>query len=505
MKAIKNYIRKFSLGCVNAVRHVRNPEKYKSIDFLYSLLDDKTVKLNDKAINNRKIIIPFICFGNAVYIFKNSAAYVTNEKEAKSMIRRGVALLITDKDYEDYPCMVCDNPLDVIYRLSRYYKDLSTDTRTVAVTGSIGKTTTKDMIGVVCKTFYKTYYSLRSENCLDIIAYNVQHIPKSAEVFLQEVTENVPDGGKHYSYILMPDLVVITSIEQAHFEIFGSYEKIVENTCTITQNMAPDGKVVVNVDEFDRFDLLNGRKVITVSTKTKDADYYAENIKMDERGLTFDVIISISKEQYRVRLYDVFATHNVICAISAFAAGVEIGVPPTKAVEGLARYRTTGVRQNVFTSKDGVLVYADCFNAVTKSVKSAVNTCDLIPVKGRRIVIIGDIEEAGELTESSHKEVIECLAQSKFDTIFTVGSKMKKAVDSSNISQTKQVDSFDNVGILMDKVHSMAKTGDLVLLKGSHAINLEKCIEKYWPKEYKERCLSINRENHRHTWKSMFY
>ena len=226
---------------------------------------------------------------------------------------------------------------------------------------------------------------------------------------------------------------------------------------------------------------------------------------MDERGLTFDVIISKSKEQYRVRLYDVFATHNVICAISAFAAGVEIGVPPTKAVEGLARYRTTGVRQNVFTSKDGVLVYADCFNAVTKSVKSAVNTCDLIPVKGRRIVIIGDIEEAGELTESSHKEVIECLAQSKFDTIFTVGSKMKKAVDSSNISQTKQVDSFDNVGILMDKVHSMAKTGDLVLLKGSHAINLEKCIEKYWPKEYKERCLSINRENHRHTWKSMFY
>ena len=82
---------------------------------------------------------------------------------------------------------------------------------------------------------------------------------------------------------------------------------------------------------------------------------------------------------------------------------------------------------------------------------------------------------------------------------------MKKAVSNSTVSQNKQVDSFDNVKMMMDNVHSLAKAGDLVLLKGSHANSLEKCIEKFWPKEYKERCLSVNRENHRHTWKSMFY
>jgi len=505
MKAAKKIIRNISLGFVNTVRRIKCPEKYKSIDFFYHYLNDKTVKLNDKAENIKNTIIPFVCLTEPIFMFKNSAAYVTNDKEARSMIRKGAALLITNKDYKDYPCMVCSNPKDVVDKLCRYYRDLFPDTRVVAVTGSIGKTTTKDMIGIVFKTTYKTYYSLRSENSKDVIVHNVQHFPKDTEILLQEVAENFLEGGKHFSYMLSPELVVITSIDKAHFEVFGSYEKIVENTCTITQNMTPDGKVVVNMDEFDRFDLLNGRKAVTVSTKSQNADYYAENIKTDEHGLTFDVIISKSNERYNVRLHDVFATHNVMCAISAFAAGVETGVSPSKAVEGLAQYRTTGVRQNVFTSEDGVLVYADCFNAVPKSVESAVSTCDLIPVKGRRIAIMGDIEEAGELTEASHQEVIEYLAKSKFETIYTVGLKTKKAVGKSTISQTKKVESFDNVELLLDKVHTIAKAGDLVLLKASHAINLVKCIEKYWPKNHKEECSSLKKEDHRHIWKSMFY
>ena len=504
MKTIKYLLKKISLGYINTVRRIKHPEKYKSIDFFYNYINDENVKLNEKAKSNRSKKISIVCLAKSNYLFKNSAAYVTNIKEAKAMIKKGAALLITDEDYKEYPCMISDNPRAVLDKLCRYFRDLYPKTKVIAVTGSIGKTTTKEMIGTVCKTVYNTFNSVKSENSIDVIVHNVQHIPKDTDIFLQEVAENLPDGGKHFSYVLLPELVVLTSIDQAHFEIFGSYDKIVENTCTLTQNMTPNGKVIVNIDEFDRFDLLNGREVVSVSTKSQDSDYYAKNIKMDEQGLTFDVVISKCNESYNVRLHDIYANHNVMCAISAFAAGVEIGIAPSKVVEGLAKYRTSGVRQNIFTTLDGILVYADCFNAVTRSVKAAVDTCDLIPVKEKRIAIIGDIEEAGDLAESSHNMVIDYLLHSKFDTIFTVGLKMKKAVDNSNINQTKQVESFEKVELLLEKIHSIAKAGDLLLIKGSHANNLEKCIETYWPKEYKERCLSLYSETKRHTWKTMF-
>ena len=502
---VKKYKQRVLSQYINFTRRLRHPQKYKSIAFLYQYLDDKSVKLNKKAEAQKKCIISQVSAIDGLFYLPNCAAFVKNKKDADRMMRKGAALLITDTDYEDYPCMIADNPMFVFAKLCRYYRDLYPDTKVIAVTGSIGKTTTKDMVGVVLDTAFKTVYSQGSANSTPTLARAVQHIPKGTEYLLEEVAESNVGGTQYFSYLLYPDVVVLTPIDLSHFELFGSEEKIIENVCDITKYMNPQGKVIVNIDEFKRFDLLNGKQAVTVSKKNKNADYYTENIKTDGQGLTFDVVISKSGERCRVRLNEVYAPHNASVAISAFAVGMTAGMPVHKIVEGLANYRTSGVRQNVFRTDNHVTVYADCYNAVAKSVKAAVDACDMMPVKGKRIAILGDIEEAGDMSDHSHNEVIDDVIHSKFKRVYIVGSKMTRAAEEKNIASSIKTDCFATVEDLLSKVKNVADDGDLVLLKASHSINLYKCIATFWPQEYKNHCKSLDKETIRQLRKTMYY
>ena len=147
----------------------------------------------------------------------------------------------------------------------------------------------------------------------------------------------------------------------------------------------------------------------------------------------------------------------------------------------MAEYKTEGVRQNIIRTKDGIVVYADCYNAVAKSMKSAIDACDIIPVKGKRIAVLGDVEEVGEVSKAMHREIIEYVNSSKFDVLMLVGEKMKEAVETSNIRDDLNVGWSSSIDELAKKVKRVAKNGDLVLFKASHSGNLDKCIVKVWP------------------------
>lgn len=485
----KAFLRTSLKSITLAIRHILKPKKYKSIGFLCELLGND-VTLNEKARAIKNKIVTHICTTESQFFPKDNACLVyTNpvrgisdySDSAKKAIQDGAMALITSQSFSEYPCIISNNPLKVYSHLCKYYRELQPRVKVTAITGSIGKSTTKNMIGEVYKTCFKTFYTEENDNTKTTIGFAVQHIPDCSEMMVQEVAESEPDETQWLSLMLRPEVVVITSIDKSHIEFMGSTEKIIEECCSATRFMSDNGTVIVNKDEFSRYDLLNNRKALTISITEPDADFYASDIEEDVEGLSFLVHIKENGEFIRVKLNNMYARHNVQCALYAFAAGYCQGISLETIVKGLSNYHTSGVRQNVIKTPDNITLYVDCYNAVAKSMKSAIEACDTIPVLGKRIAVLGDIEEVGDLSESMHKDVITYVNESRFDVLLIIGSKFKNASDATPVRDSLLLRSFDDLDTLSECLMKMVSSGDLVLFKASHSSHLAECIIKVWP------------------------
>lgn len=469
-------------------RRLKHNEKYKSIDFYINYLHNPEVVPNKKCELIRNKTVTEVCTLDSVYTSfhfpKGCACLVSDIDTAQKAIQRGALVLISPEDFDEYPCLVSNDPIGTFSDMCLYFRNLKKEMPITAITGSIGKTTIKNMVGEVYKMKYKTSYTQSNINTRMAVGFAVQHIPDRAEIMIQEIHEGSPNITKYVSRMLQPSVFIVTPIDLSHFQNFGSKEKIEEEICSVTEYMQNGSKVIVNIDDFARFDLLVGKSVVTTSTQTKDADFYAKDIKVVEQGLSFSVVEKATNQAYGIVLNNIYAPHNAICALYAFAAGVCADIPRMEIVKGLENYRTSGERQNVFRSADGVLIYADCYNAVGKSMKSALDAASNIPITGKRVAVLGDMAEIGSESEQMHKEIVEYVNALNFNVLFTIGSEFEKAVSSVSLRESLIVKTTNSHTDLNNLIKDTIKPGDLVLFKASHASELSNCIKKLWPKEY---------------------
>lgn len=472
-----------------SVKRILHPQKYKTVAFFLQYLKKQgcNVQLNDKGKENSSKVITELCILDSIYMSFNispqNACIVETRQNAEDAVRKGAILLITQDNFEEYPCMVTDNTLAVFAKMGRYYRDLHDKVKVIAVSGSIGKTTTKNMIGEIYKTTYRTYYNQSNANTRRSVGQAVQTIPDGTERMIQEIHEGTPGKTQYVSEMLRPDMFVITSIDKSHFMNFENEDKIVEEVCSIAKHMPKGGIVVVNIDEFNRFDLLKGQKIITISEKKTDADFFVQDICTTNNGLTFSIIVRQNSAKYQITLHNIFATHNALCALYAFAIAACDGISPENIVKGLEKYRTEGIRQNVVHTKDNIIVYADCYNAVEKSIKAAIDAAERIPVDGKRIAVLGDIKESGSLVSEMHANVIQYVVQSKFDCLITIGEEMCSAADSIKSNGKLDIYKSKSLDDVTARLKETMNSGDLVLFKASHSMELEKVIMALWPSE----------------------
>ncbi len=399
-------------------------------------------------------------------------------------IKNGAIAVVTTEQIDDLPCIVADFPPLIYARMCRFFRDLR-DVSVTVVTGSIGKTTVKRMINEVYSQQFETFCNTINYNALYHAGYYVQHIPSDTRLMVQEVSEDTPGYVNPMSICLKPRIACITTVTCSHIEAFGSEEEIKKEVCSIVSGMDEKGIVLVEKDAFMDFQLLKGKTVLTVSPSNPMADFYARSIQVTGDGLSFIMVDKQTQTECPVMLRSIYALHNVTCALFAFACGVLESVAYENIVKGIESFRMLGMRQNIFTVQENVLCYADCFNAIPLSVKSAMEAAESIPILGKRIAVLGDIGETGNLSESIHREIVEIINNSAFDKVIIYGSNLQRAwATFGKLRDGMQLYVCDTHDSIVQTVKDIISSGDLILFKASHSAELRQVISKLWPKEY---------------------
>lgn len=444
-------------------------------------------KVSESAKPNMNKKVQSVCTVNE-YFEKNSICvemYWTNDEDLRWAVNNGASVLITKRQIDDLPCIIVENPLDVYAKMCLYFRELHKNVSTTIVIGSIGKTTTKRMIESVYEQQYNTFTNPTNRNLLCHTGYDVQHIPSKVEKTIQEVSEDTPGYAQYSSIACKPKIVVITSIDKSHFEAYGSQDAIAREICSVTKGMEKDGTVIINKDNFKYYELIKTHKCCTVSTTDKTADIYSENIEITNDGLIFDIIDGNSTFA-KIKLNNIYAKHNVLIALYAYAAGKIEGVNVSNIIKGIENYKQLGFRQNIFRTSNNVLIYADCYNAVAKSMIAAINSAEIIPLENnannKRIAVLGDVEEAGELSNSMHEEIIRCVNGSNFSHLIITGSKLITAYKSVATREDLTVILCDNRIKAINELRNLVpNSGDLVLFKSSHSGHLEEVMLSVFP------------------------
>lgn len=347
----------------------------------------------------------------------------------------------------------------------------------VGITGSVGKTSTKDMIAcVLSKKFevLKTQGNFNNEIGLPLTLLNLEEKHEAAVI---EMGMSGFGEISRLTAVTQPDVAVITNIGVSHIEKLGSQQGILKAKLEILEGLKPEGLVVLNGDD----PLLKGQRgklgFRTVFYGMDTAlDYGAENYEsLGEEGTSFN--ITWNKNTYRVKV-PVPGVHNVYNALAAIAVGVEMNIPMGTIIDGIAEYSPGNMRQNIISCK-GIKIINDAYNASPQSMQAAISVLEELSAKSRGIAVLGDMLEMGEMAEELHYSVGKFVRNKKIKYLITVGK------DSGNISRAVadsdntaiQTCHFNNNSDALEYILNIVRQGDYILIKGSRGMKMEQIAE----------------------------
>ena len=342
---------------------------------------------------------------------------------------------------------------------------------TIGITGSVGKTTTKDMVSAVMSELgecLKTEGNFNNELGLPLTIFRMEEEHKSAvlEMGMSEF------GEIHYlADIARPDVGVITNIGMSHIENLGSREGILKAKCEISDFFGKDNMLIINNDN-DMLSTLPTEtvyKTVTYGTDNK-SDWMAKNI--EDKGIEGSSFTAVTPEGEIKVVLNVPGLHNVNNALAAMATGYRFGIAPECAAKRLESFKLTNMRMTVEHIGD-VTIINDCYNAAPDSVIAALQV--LKKASGRRIAVLGDMFELGEFSKEAHTRVGNNCTDSA-DVVICAG-EMSKYIARETLKMGIKTEYYQTNTEAADALASAVKDGDTVLIKASRGMHFEVAYE----------------------------
>lgn len=395
-----------------------------------------------------------------------------------SAIEHGAACIMSDRDIPDAPVPVIkvEDTRRGLIALAAYYR-AKFDIPVVGVTGSVGKTTTKEMVAAVLR---RKYSVLATEGNLN----NDIGLPRMCLRLDESITAAVLEMGMSgfgeislLTNVAKPSIGIITNIGVSHIEKLGSREGILKAKLEILEGMEKTAPLILNADD----DMLMSVKdsienpVITCAIENMKADCRAMNIVQTDEGMEFTLIYG--EETLHVSIPAV-GKHNVYNALVAFVCGKKLGLTSEQAVAGLKDYVPSGMRQKIVLKNEMTFI-EDCYNASPDSIKAALGVLTTIKCTGWRIAVLGEMMELGSYGAEGHRICGECARKLGVDLLYVVGGEnaqwyMKGAGEMVENGRAKFFETKEELAkALIDSL----KPGDAVLFKASRSVKLEQVIE----------------------------
>ena len=357
-------------------------------------------------------------------------------------------------------------------------QDLATEYRArfnipfVAVTGSVGKTTTKDMIASVLATKYKVLKTAGNFNSEIGAPMTILGLNNNYEIAVIEMGMDHLGQIANISKIVKPDTAVITNVGVAHIEYLKTRENILKAKCEVFENLAKDGVGILNADDDMLIKVDNKFEKIWYG-KSDSADIRVENVVVDYADGVVKATLCLGEERYGIKIPGL-SEHLVYSAMSAIAVGLRYGLSVQQAIDGVANYTHTKMRMDIYKLKNNILVIDDTYNANPDSMKSLIDTVKKAD-KTHKILILGDMFELGEKSNELHIEVLDYAITNGINKIFVVGDNMNKA---ASILQNEHIICFDTKEDLVNNLSKIVVSNSIIAIKASRGMKFENITEK---------------------------
>lgn len=388
---------------------------------------------------------------------------------------KGAAAVMISEDVKiDKPYIKVDDTAKQMLSLAGYYRS-KFDIPIVALTGSVGKTTTKEFTHLVVNSKYKAIKTLGNLNNEIGLPQMLFMLDSSTEAAVIEMGMNHFGEIHCLSTATQPTVGIITNIGVSHIENLGSREGILKAKLEILDGLKKGAPLLLNGDNDLLSTVKNDDYKIYFYAVDNDADFKAVDIKENPNTTSFTVQY-FGKEQ-KITI-PAIGKHNVYNALAAFAVGILLDIDAETAADALKNYEPSGMRQKV-VEINGITSIEDCYNASPDSMKAGVTT--LAGIKAcKKIAVLSDMLELGEYSEQAHYDVGRMAAENKIDYLLCVGSDAKYIVDGARDNGLLNAYLFDSKQSLTDKLFEIAEKGDAVLFKASRGMKLEEVISEIY-------------------------
>lgn len=420
---------------------------------------------------------------NDVYVGLKGENFNGNEYYEEAL-RKGAKVAIVSgieipkeklEQYKDKTIIEVDDSLIAFGKIAEYKRSLY-NIPVIQVTGSVGKTSTRDIIANVVRTKYKT---LQTEGNLN----NHIGLPttllklKDHEALVVESGMNHLGEISYLGEITKPTIAVITNVGTAHIGLLGSRENILKAKLEILENLKPGGTIVINNDndmlnKWAKEDKLYKKYTFGID---EESDVMAYNIKIGNKSSTYNV--KINNEEYTVNV-PVSGKHFVYNSLCAIAIGNLLGISPENIIKGIETFSLTKNRMEVVKVKDNVTVINDAYNASYDSMKPAIEYLKELPVK-RKIAVLGDMFELGEFSEEIHRKVGIEVVTHKIDILVTVGKLAKYIAEEAKYLRMpeKNIISLETTEEASEYLNKILQKDDAVLLKAAHGMRFSEILK----------------------------
>ncbi|GGE97484.1 UDP-N-acetylmuramoyl-tripeptide--D-alanyl-D-alanine ligase [Chishuiella changwenlii] len=422
-----------------------------------------TAELFDYFLKSKKVTTDTRNISKDCIFFALKGANFNGNTFAQEAINQGATLAIVDEEEYENPSnniFLVKNTLETLQDLAREYRNYL-KIPFIGLTGSNGKTTTKELISAVLKEKFKTHYTFGNLNNHIGVPLTILSIPEDTEIAVIEMGANHQKEIELLASIAQPDYGYITNFGKAHLEGFGGIEGVIKGKSELYDYLRSNNKTaIVNYNDPLQVEKTNDIKRITFSDESS-TNYQIKLIESKQEFLA----VSYENELIESHLTGHYNFSNISCAITL---GAYFGIDSVTIKKGIEDYFPSNSRSQII-EKENHKIIMDAYNANPSSMEAALN--NFVKFEGTKTVIIGDMFELGNESKIEHQRILDLAESLNFDQIFILGLNFKET-----ITHNSKVKKFDNRTTFEEYLKDNLILTQNILVKGSHGMRLDLLI-----------------------------